>query len=192
MKVLSSRLLPPPPMSKPRSGVHLSDIIRYILVRKDAARYGGKVDAATRKRWEHGMAWERVFSKALATPAGYGKLDAQRSLVKDKVIGTPDFCDTENRIVIETKWTMLSAAHAVDSPRFWAFRVQLMGYCWMYDTDRGDLIVYHVMGDYKRDEGLPESVTWQHVLKFNVDELEKTWRMILTNRDAMLEERRRK
>ena len=170
----------------------MSDVIKYILLRKDAARYGGKVDAATRKRWEHGMAWERVFSKAVAAPTGYGKLDAQRSMVKDKITGTPDFCDDENRIVIETKWTMLSAAHEVGSPRLWGYRVQLMAYCFMYDTDRGDLIVYHVMGDYNRDQGLPESQAWQHALKFDVVELRKTWQMILVNRDAMLKERGRK
>jgi hypothetical protein len=170
----------------------LSDVIRHILLRKDAARYGGKVDAATRKRWEDGLAWERVFSETVAAPAGYGKLVAQQAIVKDKITGTPDFFDVDNRIAIECKRTLMSSAHAVDSPHFWGYRVQLMAYCLLCDTTRGDLVVYHVMGDYKRDEGLPESKPWKHELLFNADELRKTWRMILTNRDAMLEERRRK
>ena len=192
MKVLSSRLLPPPPPDKPRSGVHLSDVIKYILIKKNKERYGGKVNKAARLRWESGNAWERLFSRALAAPAGYGKLVAQDTIVKDDIEGNPDYRDIDNNIIIESKWTMLSAAHAVESPAFWPYLVQIKGYCWMWDTDRGDLIVFHTMGDYNREKGLPEPVAYQHALRFNADELRRNWAMLLVNRDAMVKEGKRK
>lgn len=194
MQVLSVEELAPPPLDPPRSGVHLSSIIKRMLLAKDRKRYGGPVTDAVRLRWESGFLWEILFSKALANSKslaqhwGYDDLLPQQPRVLDGIVTTVDFFSRPIRTVVETKATLLSAAHSIESDRYWAWRVQVKGYCWVWDTDRADIIAFHMRGDYGEDQ---RPMARRYRLQFSYADLKKNWQMVLVNRDALLREGRR-
>ena len=168
---------------------HISYIIRYLCIKlghfEPDEDTGEPIDLTL---LELGSAWERAVVNALCQR--YAETHPDRylqigELVKDGLIGTPDLADLIDWAILEIKLTKLSLRHDFDSDKFWKYRVQLMAYCYMLGTLKGELHVCHINGDYKMSRS-PVYNVW--MVEFTPNELRDNWRMLLTNQKVMLRE----
>ncbi len=164
------------PDQAPRSGLHLSDIIKEIErdLLGDEARPDRTPDEVARSQaqWKDGELFEQAFK--------------QYQVESDGVLMTPDAFDTVNKVVEEYKRTRYSTKRIGEWDKaFRGYLIQLKSYCRYYKTLKGRLVVHFVNGDYShgRDEGQP--VTWIFDLVFTRQELEDNWLWILSKKREM-------
>lgn len=179
-------------------GLHISDVIKHLLMQIDPKKYGKPEEADTRILWELGLAWEvvalsRAFWKRILKRT-FPKISfKQVQLLCDGIWGTCDMIslDAENPfgfgpdvdVITESKLTRYSMAHHPQhSINFWGWRVQIMAYCYMWGIRHALLPVCFLNGDYKPKQIVPRA--W--AIKFKQSELVENWNMILQARDEIL------
>lgn len=168
-----------------REGLHLSSIIKSILIGLDPKRFSGGLTSAAYSRFEVGFA----FEDALARRRTDRHILLQQAFEKDGIRFTPDGINiaTNPWVVLESKATWMSLKQGIDHPKFRHWFWQIMGYCHGVDTNRGLLEVLFVNGDYRPSQ--PVLKAWE--LEFTPRELQENWLMLLNQKRA-LQKRRRK
>jgi len=160
-----------------RGGLHLSDIIKYILIKVDPKRFGRMdIDRATQLRWLAGFCWEDIFSKALYKQLHPKRPRKQKAILFRGVWMTPDFLHTagSRKTIEETKFTWSSSNRGITDPFYRHYLWQVMGYCLAHETHRARLDVFYAMGDY-RGSG-PQAKSYE--FRFSTSDLIRNWRMI--------------
>jgi hypothetical protein len=162
----------------PRSdGLHVSTVLKSILLALDPERFGGEMDLA---RIELGFAVERLIERAFA--------ERQQNILrigeleKDGISGSPDgvsFSEAgdDEMIIHEIKCTWMSMTGCPEHKKFWHWLAQIKAYCYLAETHRARLHVFFINGNYK-DQRSPQYAEWD--LLFHDGELAENWAM-LTN-----------
>ena len=171
------------------SGLHISNLIKHLLLQLDPHRYGGIADDAVRLLWEMGLAWEdialsrsfwrRILKRTYPT-AHFKQMQAQC----DGIWGTCDMLSMEGSktLITESKLTQISMVNEIDGMKFWSWRVQMMAYCHMWGTRRALLPVCFLNADYR-----PKRIAlraWD--VRFKKSEIASNWSMMLQARDEIL------
>lgn len=162
------------PAGPPRSlGLHVSQVLKSILVQLEPDRFGGEMDYT---RIELGFAVEALIEHAFRDRQK--QINRVGELVKDGIAGTPDGIGFEgdHMIVHEIKCTWMSATGCPDHKKFVHWLWQIKAYCHMAETTHARLHVFFVNGNYK-DLRSPQYCEWD--LLFSPGELEENWQMIL-------------
>lgn len=169
---------------KRTKGRHLSEVLHYILKKKEPKRFaGGAIEALA---VHQGFIWEDIFDEVLGQQLGSG---LQRELLEDGIYMTPDGMDFDRWRIREFKSTKLSAGHPIRGAKFWHWHVQIGCYCRAMATREAELIVLHINGSYELGGGrFGKTVAKPWLLRWTRRELEDYWRMILKARDQMDEE----
>lgn len=169
-------------------GLHVSGIIKHLLLLIDPKKYGGFADDGVRLLWEMGLAWEdialsRSFWRRILKRTYPKASFKQIQVEKDGIWGTCDMLTLADRATItESKLTQISMVNEIDGMKFWSWRVQMMSYCYMWDARNALLPVCFLNGDYR-----PKRIAlraWD--VKFKLSELEANWAMMLQARDEIL------
>lgn len=176
-------------------GVHLSHIIKYIMVRGYGKNYGSRdVDAASAIHMDLGFMWEDIFCDGLRTRMLKSKEGVQGTeIICDEIAMNPDMIvPAENRIE-EYKWTKRSLRKFKEAPEthFADWCMQMQGYivgCQRtlgLDIRTARLVPLFVNGDYTWKP--PDGDTTMYVCDFEWEqwELDENWTMMLTNKVAM-------
>lgn len=109
-----------------------------------------------------------------------GEIVRPGEFIKDGVIGSPDLVNLQTNRVIETKATWRSSQKFERLEKFfWAWLVQMKGYCKFWDTREVELYVYFINGDY-RGSG-PQPVA--RLFTFSQMEIDGNWEMLLKHAD---------
>lgn len=170
-------------------GLHVSGIIKHLLMQLDPKKYSKGEDTDTRLLWELGLAWEDIaLSRSFWTrilKRTYPKASfKQVQCSLDDIWGTCDMITLGDRTLItESKLTRYSMVHhPKTSMNFWSWRVQMMAYCKMWGGTDALLPVCFLNGDYR-----PKIITaraWD--ITFEQDEIEDNWSMMLQARDEII------
>lgn len=192
------RIIPVPfvyPPDPPRTGVHLSTILKDILTIKDPETYGQPITLATHGTFQKGYSWEDYLKTRSVWPAD---VILQQEFTCDRIICTLDgflltgLCvckrPVEEGCVFESKATFISCARSILDPKFVAWKWQLMGYCWASGVRNAHLDALFLNGNYRPMK--TEPLSWHWIFKRR--ELQENWRMITRHRDRMVREGRLK
>lgn len=183
MKVLRVPFrLPPDP---PRSGVHLSDILKDILRIQEPKRYGLPVTVVSHHTFQKGYSWEDFLKTRSVWPA---HVLLQQEFILDRIICTLDGFSLEKECVFESKATFLSCGRSILDPAFRSWKWQLMGYCRASGVRRAQLDALFLNGDWSPPRTQAHSYRWI----FKTSELKQNWLMITRHRDRMIREGRLK
>lgn len=157
-------------------GLHVSAIIKDILIAMNRARYGDEVTPTVRRRWEVGFLWEEVLSAALARRHARksGTLLLQQEIEFEGVFMTPDAVNIRRWLLEEFKATWKSSAHDIQGAEFFHWRIQIMAYLYALGMTKCILRVLFINGDY-RGSG-PIARAW--ALRFTPRELAENWMML--------------
>lgn len=166
--------------SPPRSNtLHVSTLIKAILMGLEPARFGGTDDPSV--KFEMGFAVERAIEEAWRLR----RIDVLRpgEFEKDGITGSPDGVSfiVGTPIVEEIKCTWMSSRGCPDDRKFIHWIWQMKAYCHLIDTDRARLHAFFVNGDYVQRE--PQYLSWD--LKFSERELEENWSMLRNQAKAL-------
>ena len=159
-------------------GLHLSTIIRSMLVDLDPVKYdpGKPMDLL---RIEAGFAFERALEQGLSK--AFPQLHTHPGeFWIDGIVCSPDGYDLETLTVHELKCTWKSSNYPIEDRRFWHWLVQIKGYCSALNTLSAVLWVFFVNGDY-RNSG-PQLKRWD--LTFDALELAENWQMLCNHAKA--------
>ena len=180
-------------LESPREkGVHVSGCIQSLLADLDPKKYTKtEPSGAVRLLWEMGLAWEqhalsRSFWRRILRRTYPACTFQQVQLELDGIWGTCDqiAIDSNNRArIVETKLTRKSSSASIDSTKFWAWHVQMMAYCHMWETTEAMLVVCFLDGDYRPRQ--IQNAAWDFT--FTPDELTRNWAMLCGARDRILE-----
>lgn len=165
-----------------REGLHLSSIIKGILIGLDPKRFSGGLTSAAYSRFEVGFA----FEDALARRRTDRHILLQQSIERDGIRMTPDGLNIRDWRVLESKATWMSLKQGIDHPKFRHWFWQIMGYCYGFDTNKALLEVLFVNGDYRPSQ--PVLKAWE--LEFTAQELQENWLMLLNHKRSMVKRRR--
>lgn len=169
------------------SGVHLSDIIRYIdntvmnpgkrpasesLSQAELARAGS--------RWEMGFIWEvlveEVFMRRMLERL---RLQKQDPLIFRNLALTPDADSEPEERIFEFKATWYSSRRGEEfEDNFWHWIMQIKAYCLAKRRLKATIFVFWVNGDYK--ESGPMVIRYD--FEFTPQELEENWQIIENHR----------
>ncbi len=149
-------------------GVHVSEIIRTIMCELDE-KYKREITDDDRMRMECGFMFEHVLGAKLGERPG--------EIVVDGIIGSPDgISKTDEGIVVEeAKFTWKSSNKPVEDDLWWL--MQTKAYCYMMETNRCNLHVMYINGDYKHPY-VPKYQKYR--IEYSRQELQENW-MVLTN-----------
>jgi hypothetical protein len=163
------------------TGLHVSQIINRLLQTLDPKRY---TDDLPVMKIVAGLALEQQLEKVLAlqVPGGF----RPGAVKKDGIWCSPDAMAMDPWRVREFKLTWYSAKtkpcpfHEV----YWSWRVQMMAYCWVMETQISELWVFFVNGFYP--VGAPSPLIYipdavPCVIDWSMQELEENWQMILNH-----------
>jgi len=124
--------------SERNPGLHISGVIKHLLMQMDPKKYGSDASDDVRVLWEMGLAWEEIaLSRAFwerimrrtYPNASFTQVQAQ----KDNIWGTCDMIALgDETVVTESKLTQISAINEIDSIKFWSWHVQMKAYCHMW------------------------------------------------------------
>ncbi len=192
------------PQASPRSkGLHVSTLIKRIAVNmgliKSLKAMGGKWKAEPVLDEEDfplimamGMAWEdwlsQQYSEMIYHPG---------ELALDGVAGSPDGitpCELPegagDAVIEEFKLTLKSGRHDIHHSNYLMWLWQVMAYCKMLGTLCARLHVLFINGCYDyAAPGLPP-IYRIYVLQFSQEEVDRTWAMLMTERDTLLQEKK--
>lgn len=164
--------------------LHLSQITNDILITGDPDRYDREVDNGKWMNFLVGLIFERAIELAWMDKEIEGNyrpgLIRPGEVVLDGITGTPDAYDTTPGRPLEFKCTKKSCRQDILDKKFWMYWVQLKAYAKMLGVNSGELHILHIMGNWSRDEGDPES---GYVIKSWEDEwtdleLDENWAML--------------
>lgn len=181
------------PMQGRSEGFHVSTGVKTL------ARELGTIpqdDSGLSTTWAQiGCAWEDVVIKYLQRtyPGRYVVLP---ELELDGIYGTSDLYDTWEDLIIEIKMAWVSCNQPWkpgqlkkgQKDKLFRYRSQSMSYCKMKDTRRAQVIVCHVVGDWRTLT--PQYRVWE--FEFSQNELDDNWRLIVMKRDEWVNNRKRK
>jgi hypothetical protein len=178
-------------------GLHLTDIVRTILVKIDPKRYSKDYGPSSENWQEAGFVWEDILSRVFALRASTTRSAATRwrpgELLKDGILLSPDgLCIepeltftrkdgtvaqyTDALIVEEYKATWKSArGFDLYDKRFLWWLLQLQGYCYAAGTTLARLFVLHINGQY--ESYIPQTTSF--ILEFPQMELDDQWASFL-------------
>lgn len=167
------------PVDEPRTGIHLSDIIKDLLRNLNPKVYGKPLDEHSHGTFQRGYAWEDYLRTRSVWPA---RTIYQCEFIHDGIKCTLDGFDVENEKVYESKGTFYSLNNPIMSSTFIGWRWQLMGYATAAEVYRAHLDVLWLNGDYRPMRTVPKSYEWV----FKPPALESNWTMIARHRDRMV------
>jgi len=179
--------------SERNPGLHISGVIKHLLMQMDPKKYGSDASDDVRVLWEMGLAWEEIaLSRAFwerimrrtYPECSFVQVQAQQ----DGLWGTCDMISLGDKgpmsraVITESKLTQISAANEIDSIKFWSWHVQMKAYCHMWGARKAVIPVCFLFGDYRPKRILPRA--WD--VEFTKIELVENWDMILQARDEIL------
>lgn len=195
-RLLSSEMPDLLPMQGRSPGLHISEVIKDLCIRLGI--FEG--DMPVNQLWMGlGNALEYAIVRMVMEDERYrDRFIRPGELEKDGMFGTLDLVDTMPELgglivipgapllhepgftaVNEIKLSWMSVNQAVDSERFWRYWVQIMAYCWMWETTIGVLHVAHINGDYKYGKSEEPGPAWRSWRRdFTERELFENWRML--------------
>ena len=154
------------------AGLHLSQIIKSLLLTIDPDRYGQPLHES---KVLTGLAFERVLEQGFGAVAS----DSFRPdpIQADGIWCSPDHLGMDPVRVKEFKLTWYSSSKSCpDDEVYWPWLVQIKGYCHAVGTLLGELWVFHVNGDYKPPR--PPERPLVLSLEFTDLELRENWDML--------------
>ena len=160
------------PESTRSPGLHLSAIISDLMMDLDPKKYGGEMDW---NRVESGVTFERLLEKALISRNPL--LIRPGEFSKDGIACSPDGLNRLDGSIVEYKFTWKSSRYPITDDRFWAWLVQIKGYCYVLGTTRATLYVLFVNGNYTNFS--PILKPW--ALEFTPEELSDNWAMLVNH-----------
>ncbi len=163
------------------AGVHISDIIKQMLIERDAKKYGddSPIDADTIER---GYVWEEVLSDALLRRHGGKDGFRPDPFQVDGVWMSPDWFNPESEFPME-EWKATRVSRKSDiTDRHWYWFVQIGCYLKGTGTRKARLRVWYINGDYsektKRDPRLLTSYV-RFTLEYSQREIDENWRSLI-------------
>ena len=175
-------------------GLHISGLIKHLLVQMDPKRYSRTPADATRILWELGLGWEDIaLSRAFwerVLRRTYPSISLKQvQAEKDGVWGTCDMISLGKRTTItESKLTQISMDNDISGMKFWSWRVQMMAYCEMWDARHAILPVCFLNGDYKPRRIVPRAWSFE----FDKQELRDNWAMLMQAKQEILDSQKEK
>lgn len=169
-------VFPPDP---PRTGVHLSTIIKDLLRIHNPKRYGKPADANTFAAWSRGYALEDMLKSHRLWPSS---LLLQQEFADDDIIHTLDGFDPIREIVYESKCTLLSAGRPITDDVFISWKWQIRCYMRVSRARLCYLDVLHLCGDWNPPQTTPPK-RWRWTKEPR--EEDAYWSMIRRHRDRM-------
>lgn len=179
--------------SSRNTGLHISNLIKHLLLKIDPGKYDSIASDEVRLLWELGLAWEdmalskafwRRILKRTYPKARFKQMQAQC----DDIWGTCDMLSLgSKRLITESKLTQLSMGHDITGMKFWSWRVQMMAYCHMWGAKNALLPVCFLNADYK-----PKRIAlraWDVI--FTKSEIAENWSMMLGARDEILAQQKK-
>lgn len=170
---------------KPRAeGLHVSDLI-YCLRKRWYQRHGVVCPPETDESLSIMLLGEGHHG--VIEPRGQGEHRATIRMGDHEIHATLDIYLPDNELFLhptEIKTTRMSSRKvpSVDMPMYVD---QLASYCVATDDPEGLLLVWHIMGDYKENWGIPVLKAWE--FKFRSSELQ-AWYEELRHRARVLTE----
>jgi hypothetical protein len=170
-------------------GVHVSDLVKEVMLRIDPERYGREMDKADSENWqEAGFLWEDMVTRAFVRARREkGNLIRGSEISLDGVSGNPDWLEWDDDPfsdlwLSETKATWKSASEfdagvesALYSKKFVGYTIQVMAYAHMLHIPRVRLHILFMNGNYQRY--VPEVRSYS--IRFTAQELEDNWRQLI-------------
>ena len=167
------------PVELPRTGIHVSDIIKDLLIAVDPKTYGQPITKATHGTFQRGYAWEDFLkTRSLWAP----HIMTQVEFELDGITGTLDGFDARNDKVYESKATFKSMDNPILGTKFIGWRWQMMAYCKMAGCYLAHLDVLFVNGNWAPPQTVPRS--WE--FSFAPQALQSNWDMIRRHKDRMV------
>lgn len=158
-------------------GLHLSDILKSIMVELDPRTYDtGK--PMNMLAIECGFSFERALEEGFQSR----REDIFRpgEIVKDGVICSPDGIYAPTWRVEEFKFTKKSSREAPLGPKFLMWRLQIMAYCFVLQAFTARLVALFVNDHYPGGSfGDYRLRAW--LFTFDAVELASNWQMLLTH-----------
>jgi hypothetical protein len=165
-------------------GLHVSTILKDMLVSMDRKRFGGPLNPVL---IHAGWALEHAISRGLLSLYKYdgpGHFYHPGEFIIDGVKLSPDLITIEDMLRCEEiKFTRYSCRQPITDPKFWHYIVQLKAYCRALGTNEGRLRILFINGNYSYDDNDPESSPQYKVitLRFTDLELEENWSMLINH-----------
>lgn len=175
-----------PDDSNRSEGVHVSQVLKWILIHLDPETYGRDITPETLKLFALGFAVEEAISDALVRryEVASSSLIVQMEHELDGIYGTPDAFSLKLWRLFEYKYTRISSNRDITDIKFRHWIWQVKAYLKMLGMTEVDIIAIHAMGDYS-DNNQVEPL--RYPLSFTQREIDRNWDMILRNRDDMME-----
>jgi hypothetical protein len=170
-------------------GLHLSTIIKDILVRRDSKTYGKEVTTQVRALWELGFVGEELMGRAMAHRyhTNFGDcawLLYQYEIELDSILMTLDLFNALKEIVNEFKATKMTMRE-FQLP--WHWLVQNKSYCHGVETCHSRFDVMFINGAYDLGKlGPVVFKAWE--VEYSSRELRDNWLMVLNHRRFMRKE----
>ena len=154
-------------------GLHLGTVLTDIekLLFPPKASWDGEQAMAI------GFIWENILAASiLKSMRVSGALITPGEITVDGIAMTPDGWEPETRVLHEYKATWKSCNREIEDQ--WRYCTQVKSYCRAMATNRCDLYVLYLMGNY-RDIRQPIPIKYE--LEFTQRELDDNWRMIVSH-----------
>ena len=184
-----SQILSAFPLSSPgrSKGLHLSDIIRYIMIHAEPEKYLRDDGDAFRLRINTGLRFEEAIERSEAA-ALFGSLGIIRpgEILQDGILMTPDGVELREDgelVVHEYKNTWKSSRQSLTHDKHWAWMMQIKSYCFGLATRYAELWPRWVNNDYAPPS--PKLACFD--LEFTTLELFETWDMVLRHKKGALD-----
>jgi hypothetical protein len=159
------------PISRPE-GLHVSDIIKSILVELDPKVYGQPMNM---EKIAVGLSFEELLGQMFRPGSPYAFRPEPVRL--DGVWCSPDSIEPTGPLLEEFKLTWYSSSKQVPfDPVYWSWLVQIKAYCKAFGMQNARLVVLHINGNYKPPKPLPPQ---SYGLTFDQHEIDLNWHMLL-------------
>jgi len=174
-------------------GRHLSEIIKYLMVRIEPDRFKNTdIEQVNPLTLEMGFVWEDVLSKVMAERIMRLRGLQQTEIEFDGIFMTIDGYLRKTKRIVEVKTTRMSAAHPISSGRWFRhWHYQTKGYCMGMGVREAEIWPVFLNGSYEQHR-FGEMVCKPVVVEYTQREVDDNWEMILRTRDRMDREDRRK
>lgn len=169
--------IPPDP---PRTGIHLSTILKSILTIHNPKVYGRPITDHTRATFERGFALEDMLKVKRLWPQ---HLLLQQEFIEDNIIHTLDGFDARLDRVYESKCTLISARNEILSERFISWKWQLGCYIRVSKAKDAFLDVLFLCGDWSPPTTWPPK-RWR--MDYSKAAQDSIWSMVRRHRDQMV------